>query len=51
MIKPGKTYDEVYESFRWEIPEFYNLGVCRRTPHDRHRQNHAERAQEARDAK
>jgi acetyl-CoA synthetase len=27
MLKPGKTYDEVYNSFRWEIPEFYNIGV------------------------
>ena len=27
MLKPGKTYDEVYNSFRWNIPEFYNIGV------------------------
>ena len=27
MLKPGQTYDEVYNSFRWEIPEFYNIGV------------------------
>ena len=27
MLKPGKTYEEVYNSFRWEIPEFYNIGV------------------------
>jgi len=27
MLRPGKTYDEVYHSFQWEIPEFYNIGV------------------------
>jgi len=27
MLKPGKTYDEVYHSFKWQIPEFYNIGV------------------------
>ncbi len=27
MLKPGPTYDEVYNSFQWEIPEFYNIGV------------------------
>jgi acetyl-CoA synthetase len=27
MLKPGATYEEVYGSFRWEIPEFYNIGV------------------------
>lgn len=27
MLKPDKTYDEVYNSFKWEIPEFYNIGV------------------------
>ena len=27
MLKPGKTYDEVYQSFSWEIPEHYNIGV------------------------
>ena len=27
MLKPGKTYDEVYNSFQWQIPEFYNIGV------------------------
>jgi len=27
MLKPGQTYDEVYNSFRWEVPEFYNIGV------------------------
>lgn len=29
MLKPGKTYDEVFDTFRWEIPEHYNIGVDR----------------------
>ncbi len=27
MLKHGRTYDEVYSSFKWNIPEFYNMGV------------------------
>ena len=27
MLKPGKTYEDVYNPFRWQIPEFYNIGV------------------------
>jgi acetyl-CoA synthetase len=27
MLKPGKTYNEVYNAFRWEIPQYYNIGV------------------------
>ncbi len=27
MLKKGKTYDEVYRSFRWKVPKFYNIGV------------------------
>jgi acetyl-CoA synthetase len=27
MLKSGQTYDEVYNSFQWEVPEFYNIGV------------------------
>ena len=27
MLKRDKTYDKVYNNFRWEIPEFYNIGV------------------------
>ena len=27
MLKPGNSYDEVCQSFRWEIPEHYNIGV------------------------
>lgn len=28
MLKRGKTYEEVYDSFQWEIPEHYNIGVA-----------------------
>ena len=27
MLKSGQSYTEVYDSFRWEIPDFYNIGV------------------------
>jgi len=27
MLIPGKTYEEVYHSFQWQIPEYYNIGV------------------------
>lgn len=27
MLKPGKSYDEVCNAFRWEIPRHYNIGV------------------------
>ena len=27
MLSPGKTYSEVYNTFQWQIPEFYNIGV------------------------
>ena len=27
MLKPGKTYADVFDTFRWEIPEYYNIGV------------------------
>jgi acetyl-CoA synthetase len=27
MLKPGKSYDEVYNAFRWEIPQYYNIGI------------------------
>jgi acetyl-CoA synthetase len=39
MLKPGKTYDEVYNDFRWEIPEFYNIGVdiCDKWANQRYR--------------
>ena len=39
MLEPGETYDEVYRSFRWRIPEFYNIGVdiCDKWAHQRYR--------------
>ena len=39
MLNPGKTYDDVYQSFRWNIPEFYNIGVdiCDKWAHQRYR--------------
>ena len=39
MLKPGKTYDEVYNAFHWDIPEFYNIGVdiCDKWAHQRYR--------------
>ena len=27
MLKSGQNYTEVYDSFRWETPDFYNIGV------------------------
>ena len=27
MLKPGKTYAEVFDTFQWEIPKYYNIGV------------------------
>jgi acetyl-CoA synthetase len=27
MLKHGKTYDEVYGSFHWKVPKYFNIGV------------------------
>ena len=27
MLPPGRTYQQVYDTFQWNIPEFYNIGV------------------------
>jgi acetyl-CoA synthetase len=27
MLKPGNSYEAVYNSFRWDIPQYYNIGV------------------------
>ncbi len=27
MLKPGATYEDVYRSFQWNIPEYYNIGI------------------------
>ena len=39
MLKPGKTYEDVVEKFRWDIPEYYNIAVdiCDRHAVDRSR--------------
>ncbi|MBT3258088.1 MAG: AMP-binding protein [Deltaproteobacteria bacterium] len=39
MLKPGKTYDEIYGSFKWVIPDFFNMGVdvCDKWAHQRYR--------------
>jgi acetyl-CoA synthetase len=39
VLKPGKTYNKVYNSFKWDIPEYYNLGVdiCDKWAHQRYR--------------
>jgi len=39
MLGYGKTYQEVYQSFHWEIPELYNIGVdiCDKWAHQRYR--------------
>ncbi|UCF82296.1 MAG: AMP-binding protein [Desulfobacteraceae bacterium] len=38
MLK-GKTYEEVYNNFEWEIPEYYNIGVdvCDKWAHEKYR--------------
>jgi len=35
----GKTYEEVYNNFEWEIPEYYNIGVdvCDKWAHEKYR--------------
>ena len=39
MLTFGQTYDEVYGSFRWNIPATYNIGVdiCDKHAHQRYR--------------
>jgi len=39
MLKSGKSYDDVYHSFEWKIPEYYNMGVdvCDKHAHQRNR--------------
>ncbi|MBW2513152.1 MAG: acyl-CoA synthetase [Deltaproteobacteria bacterium] len=27
MLPPGQTYQQVYDTFRWDIPKSYNIGV------------------------
>ncbi len=39
MLQKKSTYDEVYQSFHWQIPEFYNIGVdvCDKWADERYR--------------
>jgi len=39
VLKSGKTYRDVYDTFKWEIPEFYNIGIdiCDKWAHQRSR--------------
>jgi acetyl-CoA synthetase len=39
MLNPGKTYEEVYASFAWRVPEFYNIGadICDKWADEPHR--------------
>ena len=39
MLGPWKTYEELYNNFRWEIPEYYNIGIdiCDKWANERHR--------------
>ena len=39
MIKRGNTYDQVYSSFQWKVPKFYNIGVdvCDKWANERYR--------------
>ena len=39
MLRSGKTYRDVYDTFKWEIPEFYNIGmdICDKWAHQRSR--------------
>jgi acetyl-CoA synthetase len=27
MLTPAKTYEDAYNTFQWQIPEFYNIGI------------------------
>ncbi len=27
MLPPGRDYDEIYRSFRWQVPAAFNIGV------------------------
>ena len=39
MLKRGKNYEEVYSSFRWKVPKYYNIGVdvCDKWANERYR--------------
>ena len=39
MLEKKNTYDEVYKSFRWQVPKYYNIGVdiCDKWADERYR--------------
>jgi len=39
MLKPCDSYEAVYNTFKWKIPEYYNIGVdvCDKHAHQRYR--------------
>ena len=39
MLKPAKSYQDLYSCFRWNIPKHYNIGfdICDKHAHDRKR--------------
>ncbi len=37
MLPPGDSYEKIYASFRWNIPEFFNMGVAACDRHARQR--------------
>jgi len=39
MLKKGKAYGQVYGSFRWKVPKYYNIGVdvCDKWANERYR--------------
>jgi len=39
MLEHKRTYEEVYNSFRWPVPEYYNIGadVCDKWAEERYR--------------
>ncbi|GAI01032.1 unnamed protein product, partial [marine sediment metagenome] len=53
MLKPGETYEEIYHNFKWEIPEYYNIGVdiCDKWANQRYRLALLYRDQEGKEQK
>ena len=39
MLKSAKSYQDLYSSFRWDIPKHYNIGIdiCDKHAHDKSR--------------
>jgi acetyl-CoA synthetase len=39
MLKPLDSYEAVYNTFKWKIPKYYNMGVdvCDKHAHQRYR--------------